>query len=480
MSQIVILFKGVGLAQLADPGPQLRRVLRFRRKIENEKHYLYHHFDEIDEFSRLLRRFLSKWTPDREDDQSKTSREASDLIYESASQSTSSSLDTEISLATEVVSSRSPESLRRYGAYLESVERYYQSGLAAALSERSLREQQQQKSRLASEIRAIRTMLISSDSETHPSNVGEDHLHIHAFLTTLGEGRREDSFSRGPRFDTTVNLGQEYCFLGARLTSIGLLQLAQETQVRGLGWARSTKSPDATIAAYLNDLSVNNCLSERYTLAEALARQAISTISGLGIAEDPRSFTLETADHAILIHTLAVAVAYRHDHGLARDLFELAQSYWGEIFGSGIGLYRPQSAAEYDVEARGRGDSFWAASHAGIGVNYLLEGELALAEKFHIECQLRVGYIGPAAPAIAHNLGVIYHLTDRRKEAEESYRVSLNGNKGDLLLRAGTLRNLVALRHKAIPYEAVASSDLDGLLQDFTRLRSTVDPSITG
>jgi hypothetical protein len=37
LQQILIFFKGVSAAQLSDPGHQLRRVLKFRRKIEHEK-----------------------------------------------------------------------------------------------------------------------------------------------------------------------------------------------------------------------------------------------------------------------------------------------------------------------------------------------------------------------------------------------------------------------------------------------------------
>lgn len=375
MSQIIILFKGVAVAQLADPGVQLRRVLRFRRRIEKEKRHLYHHFDDMDEFSRLLRRFLSKWTRDQEQDDHETPESTHTTTPNP------SDLDTEIALATDLASSRSPEALARYGAYLETVERYSLGNEAAVLAKRLLREQEQKESALANEIRAVRTLIFSDDEEPALPTIGENALHIHLFLAPLGASLG----NRGPNFNASVSLGDEYSDLGSRLVSAGLLSLAQEVQVRALAWARSERAKPQTISRCLHDLAVTNCLCGRHKVAEALARSAISTITERPIDYNVSKFTPHSGHEAAILHTLAVVAACRRDHALARDLFDTAQLFWGEIYGHGVGLYRPVSARQLDVESASQGDNSWAESHAGIGVNYLLEGELALAEKFHIE-----------------------------------------------------------------------------------------------
>ncbi|MFK7787404.1 MAG: hypothetical protein AB8B56_19930, partial [Crocinitomicaceae bacterium] len=64
MKQVVCLFRSVSPNQLADPGPQLEKVLDFKRRIEEEKQLLYSNFSSINEFTDLIRRNLSKWLRD--------------------------------------------------------------------------------------------------------------------------------------------------------------------------------------------------------------------------------------------------------------------------------------------------------------------------------------------------------------------------------------------------------------------------------
>lgn len=66
LSEIVLLFKGVPRAQMADPGPQLSQVIKFRTKIESEKKFLYKSFDRQRAFEQTLRGLLAKWVRDHE------------------------------------------------------------------------------------------------------------------------------------------------------------------------------------------------------------------------------------------------------------------------------------------------------------------------------------------------------------------------------------------------------------------------------
>jgi hypothetical protein len=60
-----------------------------------------------------------------------------------------------------------------------------------------------------------------------------------------------------------------------------------------------------------------------------------------------------------------------------------------------------------------------------------------------VVAELRVGYLGEVAPAIANNPGVIHYLTGRSESAVECFRQSLTTQCGGLAKIARTLRNLV-------------------------------------
>ncbi len=64
MRQIVVLFKSVEVRQLSDPGEQFKKVLDFKRRLEEEKLFLFGTFDTTDEFAKLLQRQLWAWFSD--------------------------------------------------------------------------------------------------------------------------------------------------------------------------------------------------------------------------------------------------------------------------------------------------------------------------------------------------------------------------------------------------------------------------------
>lgn len=61
MRQIVIFFKSVDPRQLSDPGLQLKKVLDFKTKLEEEKKYLFGTFDELNSYKQKLRCQLANW-----------------------------------------------------------------------------------------------------------------------------------------------------------------------------------------------------------------------------------------------------------------------------------------------------------------------------------------------------------------------------------------------------------------------------------
>ena len=66
MHKIVMMFKAVDTAQLNDPGEQLKKVLNFRNKIEQEKTHLFHSFDTIENFRKYIRKCLASWIREQE------------------------------------------------------------------------------------------------------------------------------------------------------------------------------------------------------------------------------------------------------------------------------------------------------------------------------------------------------------------------------------------------------------------------------
>ncbi len=66
LQQVVVFFKAVTPSQLSDPGPQLKRVLDFKRELEGSKRILFHTVDELDAFTAQIRRYVVKWLRDHE------------------------------------------------------------------------------------------------------------------------------------------------------------------------------------------------------------------------------------------------------------------------------------------------------------------------------------------------------------------------------------------------------------------------------
>lgn len=66
MRQVVVLFKSVEERMLSNPGNQLKKVLKFRKKLEVDKTVLFSQFDEISRFEEILRSQLAQWVRDHE------------------------------------------------------------------------------------------------------------------------------------------------------------------------------------------------------------------------------------------------------------------------------------------------------------------------------------------------------------------------------------------------------------------------------
>jgi hypothetical protein len=63
---IALFFKVVDSGKLSDPGDQLKQVLAFKKKIEEEKRYLFKQYAALDEFVHTLDGHLAGWLKDHE------------------------------------------------------------------------------------------------------------------------------------------------------------------------------------------------------------------------------------------------------------------------------------------------------------------------------------------------------------------------------------------------------------------------------
>ena len=58
---IVLYFKSIPTDMMSDPGKQLKRVLKFRNKIEKEKKFLFRSFENARDWEYEIRFFICNW-----------------------------------------------------------------------------------------------------------------------------------------------------------------------------------------------------------------------------------------------------------------------------------------------------------------------------------------------------------------------------------------------------------------------------------
>lgn len=66
MREIIVFFKGVDPKMLADPGDQLKKVMDFKKKLENGKKHFLMTFDKQDEFNKVINQYLASWVHSHE------------------------------------------------------------------------------------------------------------------------------------------------------------------------------------------------------------------------------------------------------------------------------------------------------------------------------------------------------------------------------------------------------------------------------
>ena len=152
MRQIVAVFKAVDPERLADPGDQLKKVLEFTKKLEQEKKLLFHTFDELGAFENCLRAHLGQWLRDHESGSQAKMRQpeplptpsppapepelvepsekppTDDLLDEAERQANEGKLvEAEANFAKAITRGDDPAAFNRYGHFLRRVGRFAQA-----------------------------------------------------------------------------------------------------------------------------------------------------------------------------------------------------------------------------------------------------------------------------------------------------------------------------------------------------------------
>lgn len=140
MREVVVFFKWVDPQQLADPGPQLQKVLEFRRRLEESKEHLFMTFDEPLLFRSTLRRYLARWVHAYERgvlEPRKVVQPAAPIeeepshvpLLEEAERLADEGrlTDAEALFAKSIVAGSDPEAFNRYGHFLRRFDRLAQA-----------------------------------------------------------------------------------------------------------------------------------------------------------------------------------------------------------------------------------------------------------------------------------------------------------------------------------------------------------------
>jgi tetratricopeptide (TPR) repeat protein len=76
MRELLIFFKSLEAERLSDPGPQLKQVLDFKKRLEQERSLLFHQIETPGDFQDRFRTFLASWIRDHEKGQKPAELEA--------------------------------------------------------------------------------------------------------------------------------------------------------------------------------------------------------------------------------------------------------------------------------------------------------------------------------------------------------------------------------------------------------------------
>ncbi|MCP4245784.1 MAG: tetratricopeptide repeat protein [bacterium] len=419
MRQIVAIFKAVAPERLADPGPQLCKVIEFKRTLEQEKKLLYQTFDVVDGFKDHLRAHLAQWVrdhengtpakvqgpppmpapepvvPDAEPARTDEARDNDDLLSQAQRLAEEGNLiDAEAKFAKAIARGDSPDALNRYGHFLRRVGRLAQ---AEVMYDR---------------------ILELTDLPDREKWSAIAHGNLGLVCQTRGETDRAEKMHRRS-LELNQKLGQlegmasEYGNLGLIHEMRGDLDQAEEMQHKALEIFEKLGRVEGMARAYGN-LGLIHQTRGDLDQAEEMLRKALEIFERLGRLEGVAG----ACGNLGLIHET------RGDLDQAEEMHRKSL----EI-----------------SERLGRLEGV-AGAYGNLGLVYRTRGDLDQAEEMHrksLEIEKRLGRLEGMATAYG-NLGVIHKTRGDLDQAERMHRKSLelNENLGRLEGMATAYGNL--------------------------------------
>jgi tetratricopeptide (TPR) repeat protein len=401
LRQLVVFFKAVEPSKLNDPGPQLRKVLEFRTRLEADRSLLFASFDEVSAFQRHLRRTLAVWLRDHEANRlgkaggtadllpgSQQTPEVmlryqgdlsiSSLLEEAESLSAAGRLtEAEVAYSRAIAKGNVPEAFNRYGSFLVRVGRLLQ---AEELFTRVLQL-------------------------TTPEREGwsKAHLNLGWIRQLRGnvEGARihyEQAISADEQFGRLSGLSRDYYSLGALLEIQDRLNEAEQMHRRSLEISQQIGSMEGVVKAF-NGLGI---IQEKR--------------GDLDVAEKEYSKALENGERFNLQDDIANSLANLAAIYEEKGMFDAAQA-----------ALRKALAIH---ERLGRLEGMARVYH-GLGSVYEAQGDVTNAQQQYekaLELNERLDQMEGIA-ANCCNLAGVYHALQRFDRAEQMLQRSLQINE---------------------------------------------------
>ncbi len=364
MRDVIVFFKAVDQRQMSDPGTQLQKVLDFRKSLEKGKALLFHTYDEVESFTKVLRRHLASWIRDHESGSPPTNKKG------------------EMPLGLVPGGSEAPMS---EGDVLRGAPESQDVGEAIKGAWR-----------LADDGRL-------TDAETRFAQLtvgGTDPDALNAyghFLRRLGrlgqaEVMHQQALDAGKALDRKDAIADAYANLGMIHRTRGELDKAEEMHQRALSLEETLGHKEGMATAYGN-LGLIYRIRGQLKEAEDMHRKSLAINEALGCKEGMAS------DYG----RLGVIYGMRQELGQAEEMLQKALTI-SEALGHKEGM---------------------ASQYGNLGLIYQLRGQLGKAEdmlKKSLALNEALGHKGGMANGYA-NLGLIYERRgDTRTAAEYGER----------------------------------------------------------
>ncbi|WP_052238863.1 tetratricopeptide repeat protein [Pectobacterium brasiliense] len=442
--EIFVFFKRVDAESEADPGPQLKKVMDFRKQLEETRQVLYHYFDDeksfVSEVDIHLRAFAKGELP--------SSDKQRDMIVLPLS-----ALE-EVKKAKSLVIDKIKEAEQARDAEREALLKVDAMQLqiaedAANLSRDGRIEYARQKfAVLVVETMNLRVLFLSYEFYKRTGDLDSAFLVLKKWLEICGKNEKshEVAIAYG-------NLGNLYHTRGELERAEAMYQKSLAIDVAldrkegmashygNLGILYQTRGElDRAEEMYQKSLAIDEVLGR----TEGMANQ----YGNLGILYKTRG----ELDRAEEMHqkSLAICEALGHKEGMASQYGNLGILYKnrGE-FGRSEEMYQKSLAID---EALGRKEGM-ASQYGNLGNLYQTRGELDRAEEMYQKSLAINEALGrkEGMASLYGNLGILYQTRGELERAEEMYQKSLAinetlGRKEGMASQYGNLGNLYQIR----------------------------------